>query len=189
MTLVKREAGRETPLAEPVAFVVRLDPRANAEEFAELRTFQLKLRQLNRAMSSAMDASTNLGERLAAVERALDLTTGVDAKFRTATATMIQQNRDIQRALRGDEVMRGRNENSPPSVQDRLGEAAGAVGYTLSKPTKTALDSYRIASEELAANVAKLRGLIEKDLKEIEDALDRAGAPPTPGRLPVWKGE
>jgi hypothetical protein len=36
--------------------------------------------------------------------------------------------------------------------------------------------------------IPKLRKLIEVDIKALEKQLDAAGAPPTPGRLPDWKG-
>ncbi len=49
------------------------------------------------------------------------------------------------------------------------------------------LDSAGIALEAIWS--AKLRSLIEKDLKEIEKVLDAAGAPWTIGRLPEWKGK
>jgi hypothetical protein len=50
------------------------------------------------------------------------------------------------------------------------------------------MEQYQIASDELAAEVPKLRRLIETDIKALEKHLDAAGAPYTPGRLPDWKG-
>jgi len=35
----------------------------------------------------------------------------------------------------------------------------------------------------------KLRTLVEVDLVNLEKALDAAGAPHTPGRIPEWKPE
>ena len=48
-------------------------------------------------------------------------------------------------------------------------------------------EAYRIASEEFGEELAKLRKLIDVDLKGLEKVLDEAGAPFTPGRLPDWK--
>ncbi|HVJ81228.1 MAG TPA: hypothetical protein VNC50_09185, partial [Planctomycetia bacterium] len=67
-------------------------------------------------------------------------------------------------------------------------EARGAGGGALQKPTRTAIDNRKWASEEFARQLAALKGLDGK-LKTIEAALDKAGAPSTPGRLPDWKGE
>ena len=52
----------------------------------------------------------------------------------------------------------------------------------------TAQEQYQIASDILAAEIPKLRKLVEQDIKALEKQLDAAGAPPTPGRLPDWKG-
>jgi len=58
--------------------------------------------------------------------------------------------------------------------------------FSLARPTKTQRESYQIASEEFAGELAKLRALIDVDLRSLERALDAAGAPWTPGRLPDW---
>ena len=50
------------------------------------------------------------------------------------------------------------------------------------------MEQYQIACDELAVQIPKLRKLVETDIKALEKQLDAAGAPPTPGRLPDWKG-
>ena len=44
-----------------------------------------------------------------------------------------------------------------------------------------------LRGEEFGQELGKLRTLVEGDLKTLEKALDLAGAPWTPGRLPEWK--
>jgi hypothetical protein len=51
-----------------------------------------------------------------------------------------------------------------------------------------AIEHYQIGSDELALRILKLKKLIETDIKNLEKQIDAAGAPPTPGRLPDWKG-
>jgi hypothetical protein len=48
-------------------------------------------------------------------------------------------------------------------------------------------DQYGIAGKEFEPQLAKLKKLIEVDLKKLEKAMEEAGAPWTPGRIPVWK--
>ena len=48
-------------------------------------------------------------------------------------------------------------------------------------------EGHPIASAELAGQLTKLRRLAEKEVPELEKALEAAGAPWTPGRLPEWK--
>ena len=50
-------------------------------------------------------------------------------------------------------------------------------------------DAFKYAGEEFKTVLAELRTLVEKDLKELEDSLEHAGAPWTPGRIPTWEFE
>ena len=50
------------------------------------------------------------------------------------------------------------------------------------------MEQYQLVSDQLALEIPKLRKLIETDIRNLEKQLDSAGAPPTPGRLPDWKG-
>jgi hypothetical protein len=83
--------------------------------------------------------------------------------------------------------MRARQEATPESIAERVQSAAGTLRQTTGHPTKTAMENYQIASDELALEIPKLRRLIETDIHGLEKQLDAAGAPPTPGRLPDWK--
>ena len=89
----------------------------------------------------------------------------------------------VQRALRGDETLRGLESGSPSSIQSRVNSAAaGARGLT-GAPTGTQQTNYTIALEELNAEIAKLKAL-ETELKKFEQQLEAAGVPYTPGRWP-----
>jgi hypothetical protein len=50
-------------------------------------------------------------------------------------------------------------------------------------------DSYAVAGEQFADVLGKLHGLVDVDLRQLEDAMEKAGAPWTPGRVPDWKPE
>jgi hypothetical protein len=67
-------------------------------------------------------------------------------------------------------------------------QAAAASTRGTGRPTRTSQEQYQIASDLLAEEILKLRKLMESDIKALEKQLDSAGAPPTPGRLPDWKG-
>ena len=75
----------------------------------------------------------------------------------------------------------------PASIAERI-QAAGSSGRGTGHPTKTSMEQYQIGSDELAVQIPKLKKLIETDIRNLEKQLDAAGAPPTPGRLPDWKG-
>jgi hypothetical protein len=131
--------------------------------------------------------ANDLTGRLQQIKKALDVAPTTDKKWQELVRKLDKENRDILRVLRGDIVLRGRNENTPPSTWDRVGSIIETQRYSLAKPTATQRDAYNIAGEELTQQLGKLRSLIEGDLKNLEKALDVAGAPWTTGRLPEWK--
>jgi len=57
------------------------------------------------------------------------------------------------------------------------------------KPTEIQQSDYKYASEQFTDALAKLRTLVDVDLVNLEKALDAAGVPHTPGRIPAWKPE
>jgi hypothetical protein len=74
---------------------------------------------------------------------------------------------------------------------DRVNFIARSHRYSLARPTQTQREAYASASEEFAAELGKLRTLVEKELPPVQRALEEAGAPwvPGPGRLPEWKAK
>ena len=57
------------------------------------------------------------------------------------------------------------------------------------EPTRTQRDAYAIAGAAFARELARLGKFVKVDLAAIEEEMERAGAPWTPGRLPVWQLE
>ncbi|HZT82551.1 MAG TPA: hypothetical protein VFA26_20145 [Gemmataceae bacterium] len=189
VTLAKRVRGVTTELAGPVTFQVTVDglEKLSPADRKELFTFQRQVLRLERAVSGALEAANDLNSRLERIKLALDRAPGIDPKWQRAARDMERRNREVLRALRGDVALRQRNENTPISISERVEYVVDGLRFALMRPTQTQRESYRIAGEELAAELAKLRQLIEVDLKGLEKALEAAGAPYTPGRLPEWK--
>jgi photosystem II stability/assembly factor-like uncharacterized protein len=189
VSLAKRVNGVVTPLAGLQEFSVVVDGAAemNPADRKELFEFQQKVTRLQRAVAGALEAANGLTGRLEQIKRALDQTPSAENKWKDLARTLEKRNRDILRALRGDTVLRGRNENTPISIAERVEEIVNAERLSLTRPTTTQRETYQIASEEFSQELAKLRTLIDVDLRSLEKALDAVGAPWTPGRLPEWK--
>ena len=153
-----------------------------------LAAFQDKLASLQKAMTATQEAATDAQTRLTSIRRAIDATPSLPTKLREETLKLEKNLADINLTLTGDRIMRSHNEGSPASISEHMQAAASPTRGTTGRPTKTAMEQYQIASDGLAAEIPKLRKLIETDIKAIEKQLDAAGAPPTPGRLPDWKG-
>ena len=186
--LFKREAGNVTPLAGPVTFDVVLDPELGVtpEDVRAQVAFHKEVQELLRAVTAAAAVANDLTGKLDDIRAALDVAPKADAASRAKVRELIATNRDIVRALRGDRVLRERNENTPDSITERVGYAFQSSARILAKPTGTQREAYEAASKEFATELAKLRTLVETDVPALEKKLDAFGAPLTPGRLPVW---
>jgi photosystem II stability/assembly factor-like uncharacterized protein len=187
VTLARRVNGVVTAIPGSQSFDVAAEGVSTREDRVALAEFYEKLAKLQKAVDGAEQAAGEARTRLAAIVRAIDVTPSLSPKLREQAREMEQRLTAISRALRGDTVLRERNEGTPDSISERASYAAFSLRQTTGRPTKIALENYRIASEELAVEIPKLRTLIETDIRGLEKQLDAAGAPPTPGRLPEWR--
>lgn len=187
VSLGRRLDGEWKPLAPAQSFKVVVHGVASlpASDRAALLAFQQKVGRLQSALLGTLQTANELNTRITQIKRALQETPGGDEKLRAAADSIDKRLDEILLALRGRQ-QRG-NEIQPPSIQERVGNASGGIRTSTSKPTQTQMDSFAIASELLARELAKLKQIIEGDLAKLEKSLDAIGAPWTPGRLPEWK--
>ncbi len=94
----------------------------------------------------------------------------------------------LQTRLRGDRTRSRRNQSTPPSINERVQNVVYSQWSATSAPTKTEQDAYRHAGTEFAEALGELRALAD-DLEKLEAKLEAAGAPWTPGRIPLWEME
>ncbi len=187
VTLARRQGGVITPLAGSQSFELIAEGPSTREDRIALAAFQEKVANLQKAMTATQDAANEAGQRLSSIRRAIDATPSLSLKLREEAMKLERNLAEINLALTGDRIWRARNEGTPASISEHLQAAASSTRGTTGHPTKTAMEQYQIASDGLAAEIPKLRKLIETDIRGLEKQLDAAGAPPTPGRLPEWK--
>lgn len=182
VSLAKRVNGVVTALGVPQTFDVT--PEAPLPK--PYIDFQTKLDKLRRAMSGAMEAANSAKVRTAAAKRAIQDSTA-DLKLRDQASALDARALGILRHLRGNEVLAQRQENEPPSISQRVSTMGRELGRSMGAPTTTHEESYKIATEELASELVKLKTLVEVDLKKLEKDMDTAGVAHTPGRIPELK--
>jgi hypothetical protein len=188
VSLAKRVNGVVTDLPGSEAIEVVAATPYTQEEHVSMAEFQEKLGKLQKALTATQEAATEAGTRLDSIKRAIDATPSLSPKFHEQAIGLQRDLAAINLALSGDRIWRSHNEGIPASISDRIQAAGSPLRATSSHPTKTAMEQYQIGSDELALQIPKLRKLIETDIRNLEKQLDAAGAPPTPGRLPDWKG-
>jgi photosystem II stability/assembly factor-like uncharacterized protein len=191
VAISKRVDGKLTPLAGPQAFqAVPLNLASlPAQDQASALAFHQKIARLQRALAGAEQTLGETGERIDAIQRALVATPRADDKLSDEADALERRLEDIEVALSGDSTLAARNETLPPSITARVDRVVGSQWATTAGPTQTDLEAYRLAAEAFAPLLADLRKLIEVDLRALEQKMEAAGAPWTPGRLPDWKPE
>jgi photosystem II stability/assembly factor-like uncharacterized protein len=186
-----RVDGALTPFGEPQTFQVESLglQTLKAADAKDLLAFERKTARLQRAVLGAIEAAQEAQERLKVAKKAIDDTPDADPKL-GATARRIERELDtLLIGLRGDEVMARRNEPTAMSTADRVNAIVGAQWSATVAPTGTSRQAYDAASEAFDKQLAALRGLVDTDLRALEAAMEKAGAPWTPGRVPVWTKE
>ncbi len=189
VSLARRVDGVLTPVPGTSSFTVSVPGTAamNQQDRSTLVSFQEKVSRLQRAVMGAVESANALKTNVAAMRRALYETPGASTEL-INTATAIQKrNEDILRELRGDVVLRAHDENTGPSISERVMEIVSGQRMSTALPTQTQLKDYEIASSQFTTVLAQLKSLASGDVKKLEDALEAAGAPYTPGRTIEFK--
>ncbi len=204
------DEGEQGRLALPGKYTVRLTKRINgitsdldaqetftctvlgtsslpAADRKGLLEFQSKVGELQRAVAGAGRVANELKNKLTLVKKSLLDAPNAPAKLRDDVNVIEEKNRDILLALSGDNTLRSRNEVVPPSMTERVQGIIDDQWLSTSAPTQTHIEGYDIAAEEFAPVLARLKTLMEVDVKNLEAAMETAGAPWTPGRVPEWK--
>jgi hypothetical protein len=186
ISIAKRINNEFTPLADAALFTIVVDNLATETDRVASVEFQQKVARLQRAVSGALETANGLKAKLVLIKRALK-ETPASAKLMDDALDIEQRNFNLLRALRGDNALRSRNENIPISISERVGTIVEDERLSTARPTQTQINAYNIAAEEFQQELTKLRQLIDVDVKKLESAMEAAGAPWTPGRIPDWK--
>lgn len=188
-TLSKRVNGMTTQLSTPREITVFVEGQASmaAADRAALVEFQQKVARLQRAVSGALETANQLKTRLGLIKRALHETPAAEAKLMDDALSIEKRTNDLLRALRGDNALRQRQETLPPSITERAGKIVSDQRMSTSAPTQTQREQYADAAQDFEQVLAALRALLQGDLVKLEKAMEAAGAPWTPGRIPEWK--
>jgi hypothetical protein len=189
VSIAKRVNGVLTPLSAPQSFNVVAEGQSgmSVADRTALAEFQQKVSRLQRAVAGATETANSLKPRLASIRRALLDTPSAGDKLLDDASAIDRRVNEILRALRGDTVLRARNLNTRPSIAERVGNIVGEQRTAIARPTATHMSQYWVAAQEFEGVLAGLRMLIEGDLARLEKAMEAAGAPHTPGRIPEWR--
>jgi hypothetical protein len=158
-----------------------------AEDLDALHTFNEKVAALARAISAADAHRGRLEEKLPYLERAMLGVGAPDAAWLSELSAIRIELFEIDEALNGDRLLVMDEGQPRMSLKGRTDLIISSLWTTTSAPTGTYERAYREAHDgfdEVLAMLEQVDGRIEA----LEGVLEAAGAPYTPGRLPVWQG-
>ncbi len=181
ISLAQRVDSAVTELGEPQTFeVVRLSQTTlPGMEPAATAAFLRQVAELQRAASGAVALADETAERLAAIRQALTRST---VSLEAEVTALESRLADLRLALAGDAQQGRMGVSQPPSIQGRLGTVMLGNRFSTYGPTPHHRRGYDIAVEQLAEVRQALNALVTFDLEVLEDKLEAAGVPWTPGR-------
>ncbi len=189
--LAKKIDGVATDLGAAQEFEVVALSRATlpAADKAAALAFQQKVARLQRAVLGATRAADEAKTRAGTLRRVVLETPRADAALLAEARRIEAGLNDVLVALRGDQVLRARNEPTPTSIVERVQGVVDDLWRTSAAPGGRMNGEVAAAATLFEAQLATLRTLVDRDLANLQKTLDAAGAPWTPGRLPDWKPE
>ncbi|MBN2430127.1 MAG: glycosyl hydrolase [Acidobacteria bacterium] len=184
VSLAKRVDGIVTDLQQTQSFSVaplrngtlpQQDPDRNED-------FQRRVAELQRSVSGA-DAAISQGlKTLDLIKQALLNSTAADTSLHEEARVLEKRLLELREAIHGDAQPQGIGEPVPPSINRRLQVVLMGSAFSTYGPTPTHRRSYEIAHDEFAQVQAAVNQLLEVDLPALEQKLEAAGVPWTPGR-------
>ena len=133
-------------------------------------------------MSAASQATAIGFKTIENLEKALARSTIDPGTLDSELEALKQKLYDLDGDLSGNRSRRAMGEPRVPTVSDRLRVASRTDGQSDYGPTATHRRALEIASQEFGRIEPQLRQLLEADLPALEEKMEEAGVPWTPGR-------
>ncbi len=189
VSLSKFEDGVYTELVAPQSFkAVALNHSSiPVADRKALDAFSKKIAELRRVSAAAEAYRGELVDKIKYIKAAMLETPNLPLSVSQSVYAIDKRLNAVNTQMNGDATLARREFETLPSLNGRISNITGALWSTTSAPTQTMEQSYQLASKQFAPLLAEIKAIGE-EIKKIEDQLEKAGAPYTPGRVPVWKG-
>ena len=157
-----------------------------AENRRELVEFQQKAQELQRAVSGASAILQEMSVKMQHIRKAI-LATGIAKATLLAEFNAIENELfEIRKGMYGDEVAATLDRPTMMPVSSRVAWLSGEMWGSTSAPTQTQRDALRIAGEEFRPFLDRIRKVRSTIIPALEEKMEEAGAPYTPGRDVKW---
>ena len=149
--------------------------------------FQRKVAELTRVMAGTVEFNEELLEKVTYLKQAIVNTPGTEHAMIIEAEKIEKELEDILFVFEGNEAKASSEEIPPQQVPlyDRLQYIIWGQSGSTSAITNTSKEAYKIVQAELPLIIEKLEKIAKEDIKGLEEKLEKAKAPWTPGRIPV----
>jgi hypothetical protein len=184
VSAAKRVGDATTPLGSPQTFeaVPIGEPAVPLRDRQRLLQFQLQAGQLQHEAAGANGKLDETLEQLGQIKRAIRQTRAPADPLYEAARKLELELLAVRDQLAGDATRTRRGHTAPPSIMQRVRNAASGSLNDIQGPTTTQRRDYEIAREEYQAVSARLKQLVEVELVKLQQQLEAAGTPWTSGR-------
>jgi photosystem II stability/assembly factor-like uncharacterized protein len=188
MTLV--DNGKYTELVSAQEFMVKsLNTSSLPANRAEIVAFQKKVSEKAKLVQGAMSYASELQKKTAAMKQSILNAIGTTAEMMTDVRKIEKELDEVVFAFYGLKAKASYEEIPPhkPAISRRLNYLMYTHYSSTAAITQTEKEQLAIIDEEMPALISKLKKIGTQDIVNLENKLEKAGVPWTPGRLPEWK--
>jgi len=176
--------GKVELLSGPMDFTIKAlnNTVLPAENREEKVTFQREVAELSRKIDGAGRVLSEVNDKMRHIAKAINLVEQPLESLLTKYRNVDAKIKDIRKAFYGDNIKSRLDIDQPVTPSGRIGWINYEQKYSTSSPTETHKMSFQIAKEEFEPILEMIKSLVKNDIEQLEQALEDADAPYTPGR-------
>ncbi|MCB9296970.1 MAG: glycosyl hydrolase [Lewinellaceae bacterium] len=184
VSLSKSVNGQFTELVGPQPFLLESlgGVTLAARDRQALARFHREAGELDRVIDGASRRLREVDDRLKLIEKAIAASSAPTEEMISLASEIREELRAIRLIMNGDDVASQLDQDPPMGVASRMGWLVYEMWRSTSAPTETQKEALRIIRKEFSPLPPRINELADGKLKALEEALEKAGAPYTPGR-------
>ena len=153
-----------------------------AENRADAVAFQREVAELSRSIEGAQRMVSEIENKMKYLNKAIELIEEPLGTYSKDYNQIQSKLKELKTSLQGDRVKSRLDIDQIPSPASRIGWIVYESKYSTSTPTQTHRESLAVAREEFEPILTQLRSLVNNEIDSLEQKLEDADAPYTPGR-------
>lgn len=180
--------GEMEELVAPQQFNLKTlgDETMPAKDRDALAAFQRDAHELQRALRGATQTMNDINNRLRHIEKAIQAAPISTAELMADYRALEQKMYDLRQDFYGDRLAGRLDKGTKATLSSRLNGLIYDMWNSTSAPTATQKEAFRLASAAFRPLLNRIQEIKDQDLKALEEKLEKAGAPYTPGREVEW---